>query len=224
MEFFDQFGTMIQGLDESRMNYLMQFGLAIVGILLVVALVTTVVGILMYVFYSLGLQTIAQRRGIHNPWLAWIPVANLWVLGCVSDQYQYVAKGNVRNRRKILLGLVIAQTAVALVFNILNNAMVMSLHGSQSASQILATVNLISNGCTGVLSVVLAVFRCIALYDLYSSCCPENNVLFLVLGIVFPVTVPFFVYCNRKKDLGMPPRVQQPVYEAPQQSQNFEEL
>lgn len=58
-----------------------------------------------YVLTALALYTIAKRRGIKRPWLAWIPVADMWLLGCISDQYRYVTKGQVTNRRKTLLTL-----------------------------------------------------------------------------------------------------------------------
>ena len=57
----------------------------------------------MYVFGSLGLYTLASRRGIRNPWLAWIPVVNVWIIGSLSDQYRYVVKGEEKNKRKTLL-------------------------------------------------------------------------------------------------------------------------
>ncbi len=68
---------------------LISFGMSVVG----------------YVFTALALYTIAKRRGIKHPWLAWIPVANLWLLGCISDQYRYVTRGQVLTRRKSLLTL-----------------------------------------------------------------------------------------------------------------------
>ena len=57
-----------------------------------------------------------------------------------------------------------------------------------------------------ILSIVLAVFRFMALYDLYSSCIPGSNVLFLVLSIIFSFTEPFFIFACRNRDDGMPPR------------------
>jgi hypothetical protein len=78
-----------------------------------------------------------------------------------------------------------------------------------------------------VIAIAITVLRYVSMYDLYTSCNPQNNVLFLVLSIFFNVTEPFFVFFNRKKDGGMPPRrtepqpqayiPPQPVYEAPQE-------
>ena len=50
----------------------------------------------------------------------------------------------------------------------------------------------------------------IAYYDLFRSCKPNNAVLFLVLSIFVGVTTPFFLFFNRKKDGGMPPRCDVP--------------
>lgn len=63
------------------------------------------VSVTAYVLTALALYTIAKRRGIKHPWLAWIPVADMWLLGCISDQYHYVVKGQVNNRRKTMLTL-----------------------------------------------------------------------------------------------------------------------
>ena len=87
-------------------------GIAIAGMGLLVAFVVLACFVVMYVFQSIGLYTIAKRRGIANPGLAWVPVAYSWILGSVSDQYQYVVRGKVCNRRKILLGLAIFGEAV----------------------------------------------------------------------------------------------------------------
>ena len=56
-----------------------------------------------YVFSSLALYTVAQRRGLNKPWLAWVPVVNCWILGSLSDQYRYVVRGENKSKRKIFL-------------------------------------------------------------------------------------------------------------------------
>ena len=45
---------------------------------------TTLIGIATYVLSALGLYTIAKRRGLNHPWLAWIPVASAWTVGSWS--------------------------------------------------------------------------------------------------------------------------------------------
>lgn len=177
-------------------------------------------GIVSYVLYSLSMYKIAQRRGIHHPWLSWVPVGNLWVLGSISDQYQYVAKQRVRNRRKVLVGLYIGLFAtlipvivgaVGVILNAESNAAANgAMVGAMAALMLLAYLAMV------VLMIVLVVFEYIALYDLFCSCEPGNAVLYLVLSIVFGVVLPFFLFSCRNKDLGMPPRKQpaRPVYPA----------
>jgi len=89
--------------------------LGIIAIVLVSYLLTFVLTIVMYILQSLGIYTIAQRRGIRNPWMAWLPVTNMWILGSIADQYRYVACGQIRNRRKVLLGMSIAMLALGLL-------------------------------------------------------------------------------------------------------------
>ena len=181
---------------------------------------SSMLGIAAYVLTAWALYTIAERRGIKNPWLSWIPVVNCWIVGSLSDQYRYVVKGEVKNKRKTLLilniisavialGLVIAglvmafQTATSLFgfsvttggsLDFLDTALGMVMTGLAMAVPILG------------LHIAIKVVRFMAMYDIYTSCTPKNNVIFLVLSIFFPITEPFFLFFTRDKDEGMPPR------------------
>lgn len=168
-----------------------------------------------YVLQSLGLYGISKRRGIHNPWLAWLPIGNVWIIGSISDQYQYLVKGRNRNRRKVLLGLYIALYVLLIIFYLiyfsLMGKMVMGIETEYLSPDIALPfmgIFLISIPMFAV-SVAALVFLYIAYYDLFASCQPENAVLFLVLSVVFNVTIPFFVFAMRNKDAGMPPRRQE---------------
>lgn len=179
--------------------------------------------ILAYVLRSIGLYSIAKRRGIHNPWLAWIPVGDQWIIGSISDQYQYVAKGKIRNRRKVLLGLSIGTYAASVVMIvaeiIMTVAMLDSSAGAIAPALVVALFGLALVGT----SITAMVFFYIALYDMYQSCNPENAVMFLVLGIFISFLQPFFIFACRKKDLGMPPRKQpQPAQEILQPASDSE--
>lgn len=176
----------------------------------------------MYVMEAVGLYTIARRRGLKNPWMAWVPVLNHWLLGCVSDQYRYVVKGEIRSRRVLLLVLAVASALISWVGSGVSMANSMKLadimeSGYVYGGLISGTVGTgILVGLAGtVVSIVLKVFRHMALYDVYTSCDPHNNVLYLVLGIIFDFLNPIFLFANRNKDEGMPPRREQPQYHPP---------
>ena len=195
------------GIDRELMEFLTEFGFALIGVLAVLALVVMAAGIALYVLNSIGLYTIAKRRGIHHAWLAWVPVANYWVLGCVSDQYQYVVKGKVKNKRLLLLLAGIAGTLISGAVPVINIS-------NQNIGAVPAMVGGLLLGVLGLLSlcisIITLVFYYMALYDLYTSCVPANNVPYLVFSILFRVTEPFFVFFSRNKDGGMPPKREVP--------------
>lgn len=180
---------------------------ALLGFFLVFYLLMLAFAVASYVLQSLSLYTVAKRRGICNPWLAWLPIGNMWILGSISDQYQYVSKGCVRNRRKILMGLTIAMLALLFLFyaGVAGTAIgaVAALDGAAGFGIILMFLAALA---LMVIAVVAIVYEYIVIYDFYRSCEPDNAVLYLVLSIFFAVVLPVFFFICRKKDMGMPPR------------------
>ena len=172
------------------------------------------ISIAMYVLESLGLYTIAKRRGIHHSWLSWIPVAKLWIFGSISDQYQYVAKGKVHNRRKSLIGMTIATYALMIPFYILYFIIMAKTVGAAfepTDAQIMELMSVLLGFLAiafviMVVSIVQTVFTYMTWYSIFMSCEPDNGVMYLVLGIFFSFLMPIFLFICRKKDLGMPPR------------------
>lgn len=210
------------------MYYAMEEGMAAVSSIMAAMafgnLFSFALSVTSYILMSLGLYTIAQRREINHPWMAWIPVLNLWILGSIADQYQYVVKNKVRSRRKVLIGVSIATAVCAVVMFGMLISLIVSLVMNGEALNYMSeyeVMNLVLPrllgslgvlGIMGILAIISTVFQYVALHDLYSSCDPANKTVFLVLSILFSVVMPFFVFACRKKDFGMPPRVQ-PAYQ-----------
>lgn len=193
-------------------------GTVIVGIYLTMLAVGLAVGLVCYVVRSVSLYTLAKRRGLRWPGLAWVPVANAWTWGSVGDQYQYVKKGRVQSRRKVLLGLQIAIFVMAVILVLvfcytIGVAVTADLYGygmPEHYAMGLAVAILFFAPVLFVVTIVYAVFFYINLYQVYQSCNPDTATVFLVLSILFSVTLPFFLLADRNKDLGMPPRRPQP--------------
>ena len=191
---------------------------------------SSLLGIAVYVLTSLGLYTLASRRGIKHAWLSWLPLVNFWIIGSLSDQYRYVVKGEVKNKRKTLLILNVINGCITLAMIGVVVAMIFGAVKAAMGGAIEAVVmDAVIGPVFGILglslplagiSIATAVVRFMALYDIYTSCTPRNNVIFLVLSILFPVTQGFFLFFIRNKDEGMPPRKQEPVYEVPQEPWN----
>ena len=187
----------------------------------------TLISIAVYVFTALGLYTLAQRRGLRHPWLAWIPVANVWILGSLSDQYRYVVRGQVRSKRKALLTLNIISAVMGVVMTVVIVAAVIRCVFSFRGASETEIVNALMGSIMGVLALCVpwagvaiasAVLSYMALYDIYTSCDPANNTVYLVLSILFGFTQAIFLFLCRNRDDGMPPRRDtQPQYRQPAQ-------
>ncbi len=208
---------------EGMLRLLMTVYITVLAVMGIFAIVS-------YVMNSIGLYSIAKRRGIRKPGLAWVPVLSVWTLGSISDQYNYVKQGKVRSRRKLLLWLnvivavlylIAVLLVVSMVFDFLdiaervgNNLEMLDYMGIEDIRPILikgiAFVGIVFAAL--VLAIIALVFTYICYYNLFVSCNPGTSVVFTVLGILFSVTLPFFVFATRKKDLGMPPKKRnQPV-------------
>ena len=190
------------------------------------AIPSSLMGLASYVLTSLALYTMASRRGLSKAWLSWVPLLNVWIIGSLSDQYRYVVRAQYKSKRKTLLILnllaaiftvailvvavsMAAELAGGFVYGAMEDSLMEMVFGPALAVAGLALP------LAGV-SIAAMVIRYMALYDIYSSMDPGNSVMFLVLSILFGVTEPFFLFFNRNKDEGMPPRKQEPVYEEPQ--------
>lgn len=176
-----------------------------------------VIRIVVYAFTAVALTTIATRRGLRRPWIAWIPVARDWLIGSLSDQYRYLVRGENRSKRKWLLGLSIATAVLTLA------EVIVIFHGvwvamynivMDSAFDVLELIRPDMLWGLGILvplcvvAITYSVVYYMALYDIYTSCDPRKNVLYLVLSIFFSVLTPVFLMLLREKEQGMPPRRQ----------------
>lgn len=173
--------------------------------------VMPLLSIAVYVFTALALFTMAKRRGIACPWLAWIPVGNLWVMGSLSDQYRYLTQGQIRHKR-ILLPVLKLVTGVCMGAAV-GCAVWVAARGSE-ASVLMLLLFLLLTCAVGLAQTVL---NLMALFDIYTSCEPQNAVMYLVLSIFFRFLKPIFLFISRNQELGMPPRKKAPQQEPPQQ-------
>ena len=79
------------------MQYYPSYPEILAGTLSTVLSISSIIGIISYVFSSLGLYTIAKRRSIPAPGWAWVPVGSLFILGSLADQFDFVTKGRRRS-------------------------------------------------------------------------------------------------------------------------------
>jgi membrane protease YdiL (CAAX protease family) len=199
-----------------------------------------IVGIVFYVLQALAMQTIANRRGIANGWLAWIPIGSMWLMGAIADDYRQKAKGEKKNRRAILLwSALIVLVIVGFMYGTLFGALLEIAEIEQEMDELhdgyyydwdeyyelqeemddvqdemedtMVTYILLMIPLA-VLGIVAVVFQYICLYDIYNSCDPGNAVIFLILSIFVSGLCSILLFVDRNKDLGMRPPVQYAPY------------
>jgi len=155
------------------------------------------VGLVTHVFHALGLVTIARRRGIQRPNLAWLPVIGVsYIMGYIADDYDIVTQGNDRHLRSWLLGL---STFLVALEPVLIVMMFTSRVFEQDSPPLGFMVVLLLMLVAGIPFTVL---HYVALFKLFRSCQPSNSVAFLALAIFLSIT-PFLIFIVRHRDEGM---------------------
>ena len=158
-----------------------------------------------YILQSKAMYAIAQRRGIENPWMAWVPFCNSWMLGAISDQYQQAVWGDVKNRRKSLLIWHIVYTVVISIY--MNGYMIFMFaaeEGDEELAMVLALLFVMVALAMIAVSVIYMIQYYKALFDLFRSSDPGRSMMYLMLSIFVQFPLPFFMYSCRNKDDGMP--------------------
>lgn len=177
-------------------------------VLAITGLITLAYSAAAYVLQGIGLFTVAKRRGIEKPWLAWIPVADVWTLGCISDQYRYVNQGVDPKLRKKLLWLSIVFEALMIPYNALDTYE--TAVGEFAVGEMFAVVFILIAIPTAVFGIMAVVHQFKAIFDYFRSCTPNRATLYLLLSIFVPLASPILVFLVRNKDLGMPSKADEP--------------
>lgn len=133
--------------------------------------------VVMYVFKSYTYYTMGRNRGFRYAWLGWIPGANMYLLGGLVGDFVILGKWRIPFAAFLL---------VALYF------------GLSLLTTVLGAVPVVGLALMILCSILWAVYYYAALYQLFRIYAPEKAKLFLILGIFFPVCLPFFLFAIRK--------------------------
>ncbi len=176
------------------------------GIFIVFYLIMFMLGIAFYILNSLGLYTIAKRRGIENPWLAWIPIGTVYTLGAIADDYNLKVRAKNTSHRKIMLYLMVAMIAGYIgLYPILFTGIYSIMETDGTGIGVLAIVALvvIYLFIMGT-AITVSVFQYISYYRIFQAGAPKNAVMFLILSLFITGALPFIIFFIRNSDKGMP--------------------
>lgn len=140
---------------------------AFIALLGFFALILFIFGIIFYILGAVGLYKLAYNRRIENPWLAFIPIANLYIFGLIIKELK------IDSFEIPSLELVLPLGCIAVT--------------------IIRHIPLI--GWLADIAYLLIVL--FSLHKLYSIYRPRLAALWLVLSIILPFMGPIFIFVIR---------------------------
>lgn len=122
---------------------------------IIITFIFSIIGIVFYVLSSLGLYSLAKNAGIENPWLAWIPIGNLYILALLVKNVSIGSFEVPRLEITLPVGCV--------------------------AVWILSNIPFIG----WIFSIAYLVLTIMVMYKLYSIYRPQQAMLWTILGVIF---------------------------------------
>jgi len=167
--------------------------LVLVAIYLAILLFSLAISVAVYVIQSIGLYGMSKNAGVSKPWLAWIPIGNLWCMGSLAERSNlYYGKG--KGAWSKLLPAFAAAVFLALPPLFLG-MVIAGLYKSVFAVLLLLFVYLILMG----VALALSVMTYVALYKIYRLFDPDRAVLYLILSIFVNVSQPVILFLLRNR-------------------------
>ena len=147
------------------------------------------------VLTAIALFVVARNWGVRHAWLALLPLADLWVLGSLTDTYHLHVRKKEKKMRRILPLLGVAALVSPLIPALLGWLLrqVMGEQMSLPANVLLLAGSWLMLAAWGA----FLGFRYIALCDLYRSGTSGKENWYMVLSIFFPFLIPFFIFSSR---------------------------
>lgn len=175
--------------------------------------VSAVIGIAIYLLESISVYKMAKSAEIKKPWLAFIPVANDWVFGTLAEKYK--KKNGTKSARfgiilPVLEGIVLIESIALTIFTVISikeitgyalDAVNTSTEMVPEQFMSLIPVIILYFALMAVAFAYIIVFY-VALWRIYSSFDKPNATLYIVLSVVFTISVPIilFIIRNRKPE------------------------
>ncbi len=175
--------------------------------------ISLLIGLALYLLESIGVYKMAKSAEIKNPWLAFIPVANGWVFGTIAEKYK--KKNGTKSARfgiilPVLEGIVLIEAIALTIFTVISIKEItgyaldaVNTSSEMAPEQFMSLIPvIILYFALMAVAIAYAVVFFIALWRVYSSFDKPNATLYIVLSVVFTISVPIilFIIRNRKPE------------------------
>ena len=194
------------GLPEEAVSFFFTFFIGAIA-------VSAVIGIAIYLLESISVYKMAKSAEIKNPWLAFIPVANDWVFGTLAEKYK--KKNGTKSARfgiilPVLEGIVLIESVALTIFTVISISKItgyafdaVNTSAEMAPEQFMSLIPvIILYFALMAVAIAYAVVFFIALWRIYSAFDKSNATLYIVLSIIFTISVPIilFIIRNRKPE------------------------
>ncbi len=151
-------------------------GVCAIGGLIAVFLVS-IIGLALYVLGAFGFYRMAVNRDIDLAWLAFIPIAQLYVIGLIIGRVEYSGqKFEGQNLGLLLLGVFLGGGFLLTIFSSI------------------PVLNFLLAPLISLALLAAYVLLVYIIFDLYS----DNAILYTVLGVVTGIAFPILVFMIRE--------------------------
>ncbi len=162
--------------------------------------IPTIIAIVRYIFMSIGLYKIASRRNMKGAFLAFLPVANSYLLGSVYDDINRTMNNTTKTAMKLLVlkivsfcvGIVLLPLAIISYF----------LAEYSSIGMVFTVIASLVSAVSFVISVVYYVYYYISVYGIYKEYAHDKAVPFIIISIIFLPIVALFIFLIRNNESG----------------------
>lgn len=194
------------GLPEEAVSFFFTFFIGAIA-------VSAVIGIAIYLLESISVYKMAKSAEIKNPWIAFIPVANGWVFGTLAEKYK--KKNGTKSARfgiilPVLEGIVLIESAALTIFTVISISEItgyafdaVNTSAEMAPEQFMSLIPVIILYFALIaVAIAYAVVFFIALWRVYSAFDKSNATLYIVLSVIFTISVPIilFIIRNRKPE------------------------
>lgn len=191
-------------------------------IFLVLYLTILAYGAYAYIFVSLGGQRMARKVGMSNPWMFWIPCANVYAMGNLADTQATLCEGkNTTYRKKMLTWTIVVACAAipwAIAYTVFmvaaaanglldENGVLITLDGASLEPLIGPTLFLLAVSLVFLaLYIVYVVIYYKTLYRIYKLYAPNGAAGLVVLSVFVSVAIPAVFLKLSEREPVLPPR------------------
>lgn len=144
-----------------------------------------------YVLFSIGMYTLAKRRGISLPGLVWVPLVRYWTMGKMVNEYE--AQNGIKRKWHVtllvlaLLSVAICILTIVLLIGVMVAAIALYYDSFYEQVENLMLYPILSIIALVVVERLLTVFTSIGIFKILESTVPQKAVKYLMLYLLVPL-------------------------------------